>query len=568
MTLKWVKRVSKKDYDEDDLLVDKIASIRGIYNLKDWLNPPSKYVLSAYALDNIDEMAQVLIKAVATNQKMAIIPDIDTDGICSFATMNNYLKPLGANLTENIIHAQRSDGHGVEKVLDKIPEDVEIVLIVDSSSNSVEACKKLQESGKTVLIIDHHEMDIENPYALIVNCQQGDYKNKHLSGSAMCYKVCQVMDDYLGIELSKEFVDLATIGLIADMMSLWSMENRYIINKGLDNVKNLGIREILEQSNIDYSKGISSTNISFKVAPILGACSRFDKIELALELLTTDDNERAKELVKGMITMNENRKKNQKEDVKNVVDKLGEVSDNLVIVVSEDIDSGFRGLIATEVVERYSKPVFVAKPFYDKDGSLVKYAGSARSIGDIKLKTMCEQSGLFEFATGHEPAFGYEFKAENYNDIVKYFNENLNSDDLQHVHYYDLELNIDDIDEMDIKDIEKLSRIVGQGFTEPKFLIKGVIVEEANTKKLGDHVRAVMGSNLDTVKINCENEFVLMKFRTNEDYGSDVEQHFEDNFITELEVVGSLNLNSFYNWGLRREVITKQVFLSDYKIVS
>lgn len=565
--MKWIKRTPKKDYEEDDLLVDKIAKIRGIYNLKEWLNPPAKYVNSAYEIDNIDEMASILIKAIGTKQKIAIIPDIDTDGICSFSIMNNYLKPLGATLNEDIIHAQRSDGHGVEKVLEKIPEDVEIVLIVDSSSNSVEACKKLQESGKTVLIIDHHEMDVENPYALIVNCQSGDYKNKQLSGSAMCYKVCQVMDDYLGIELANDFLDLATVGLIADMMSLWSMENRYIINKGLNSIDNLGLQEILKQSGIDYSKGITSTNISFKVAPILGACSRFDKIELALELLTTDDGEKAKELVKEMIEMNENRKKNQKQDVSKVVEDLGEVKDNLVIVVSDEIESGFRGLIATEVVEKYSKPVFVATAFYDNKGNIVKYAGSARSIGDIKLKTMCEQSGLFEFATGHEPAFGYEFKAENYDAIVDYFNKNLNQDDLQHVVYYDLELNVEDIDEMDIKDIEKLSRIVGQGFAEPRFLIKGIIVEEANTKKLGDHVRAVMGSNLDTVKVNCENNFALMKFRTHEEYALDIEHHFKDNFMTELEVVGSLNLNVFYNWGKRENVVTNQVFLSDYRIV-
>lgn len=565
MQLKWIARKSKLIYQEDDLLIDKIAKIRGVRDLKEWINPSVKNVLSPYKLKNIDELVSVLVKAVGTGQVITIVPDIDTDGICSATIMYRMLDALGANLTP-LVHAQRSDGHGVEKVINKIPEETEIVLIVDSSSNSVNACKKLKESGKTVLIIDHHECDVKNPHAIIVNCQLGDYPNRHLSGSAMCYKVCQVIDDYVGTDFADHFLDLATVGLVADMMSLWSMENRYIINKGLDSIDNLGLREILKQSNIDFSNGISTTNISFKIAPIIGACSRFDKIELALELLLTDDEEVASRLVKQMIEMNENRKKNQKSDVNKVVGELGEVKDNLVIVVTEEIDSGFRGLIATEIVEKYSKPVFVAKPFYDEKGNIVKYAGSARSIGDIKLKSMCEASGLFEFATGHEPAFGYEFKAENYDLIVDYFNENLKQEDLQHVAYYDLELNIDDIDEMDIKDVERISRITGQGFAEPKFLIKGVVVEEANTKKLGDHVRAVMGSNKDTVKINCEDGFALMKFRTSENYGLDIEQHFEDNFMTELEVIGSLNLNVFYNWGLRQNVVTKQIFLTDYRI--
>lgn len=566
MQLKWIARKSKLIYQEDDLLIDKIAKIRGVRDLKEWINPSAKNVISPYKLKNIDELVSVLVKAVGTGQIITVVPDIDTDGICSATIMYRMLDSLGARLTP-LIHAQRSDGHGVETVLDKIPEETEVVLIVDSSANSVNACKQLQESGKTVLIIDHHECDIKNPYAIMTNCQLGDYPNKHLSGSAMCYKVCQVIDDYIGTDYADDFLDLATVGLVADMMSLWSMENRYIINKGLNRINNLGLREILKQSNIDFSNGITSTNISFKVAPILGATSRFDKIELALELLLTDDEEVANKLVKQMIEMNENRKKNQKEDVKKVVDKLGEVKDNLVIVVNEEIDSGFRGLIATEIVEKYSKPVFVAKPFYDEKGNIVKYAGSARSIGDIKLKTMCENSGLFKYATGHEQAFGYEFTAENLDSIKDYFNTNLKADDLQHVAYYDLELDIADIDEMDIKDIEKISRITGQGFGEPKFLIKGVIVEEGYSKKLGDHVRAVLGSNNDTIKINCEDGFALMKFRTSEDYGLDIEKHFEENFMTELEVVGSLNLNVFYNWGKRENVVTKQVFLTDYRIV-
>jgi single-stranded-DNA-specific exonuclease len=558
--VKWVKRNDIK-VKSDLLLIEKLAKVRGISNLEDWINPPSKYVHSPYMLSNIDLAVQRIIKAIHTQQKIQIVADIDTDGVCSTGIMYNYLKELTPNIT--YIHSQRSEGHGVETVLDKIQDDTQLVIIVDSSSNSVEACKELKEKEKDVIIIDHHKVDRINPYAILVNCQLNGYPNKELSGSAMVYKVCQVLDEYLDIDMADNFLDLTAIGLVGDMMSVRDMENRYLIYNGINKINNLGIKEILKQSGVDFSEGITSTDISFKIAPIIGACSRFDRIELALELITTEDQDRIVELTKIMIDMNEQRKAEQKEIVESATKNI-DTSNNVIIIVNNEIGSGFRGLIATDVVEKYSKPVFVLA---HKNGN--KYMGSARTVGLIPLKTLCQKSGLFDFVQGHEGAFGVAFKKENLEKIIDYFNKTLDSEDLQKVIEYDLELNADEIDEMDIKQVEKFSRICGQGFPEPKFLIKGLTVEEDYSKKLGNYVRAVMGSNNNTVKISCENNFALMKFRTNEDYGLDIEKHYYDdnNFMTELEVVGSLNLNSFYNRGLGEWVITKQIFIDDYRIV-
>ncbi|OME54062.1 hypothetical protein BSK59_15890 [Paenibacillus odorifer] len=566
---KWLIR-NKVKVDDDLLLIEKLAKVRGIKNLDEWMNPPSSVVFTPYSLEYIDEAVTKIIAAIHKQMKIVIVADIDTDGVCSTAIMYNYLRELTPNVS--YIHAQRSHGHGLETVLDQIEDDVDLVIVVDSSSNSVEACKQLYDKNIPIVIIDHHKISKENKYACIVNCQMGDYPNKNLSGSAMCYKVCQVLDEYLDIELADEFRDLSAIGIVADMMDIRNMENRYLVYNGINNISNLGIREILKQSKIDYGDGINTTNISFKIAPIIGACSRFDKIELALELVTCDDEDRVKELVKEMVEMNELRKKNQKKYVESAVDSI-DTSNNIIIYVDNDIDSGFRGLIATEFAERFQKPVLVLSHFTyepDKDGVKEenKYMGSARSIGVIPLQSLCIDSGLFHFAEGHEGAFGVSFAEEDLNKIISYFNDTLDSTDLQKAIEYDLELEANDIDELDILQVEKFAKIVGQGFPEPKFLVKGLVIEEGYTKKLGNHVRAVMGANNDTVKLICEDSFALMKFRTQSNYGEDVESHFNDvdNFATEIEAIGSLNLNNFYHGGLRRYVTTKQVFLEDYRI--
>lgn len=560
--VKWIKRKPVNEISEDDeFVIDKLRKIRGIADMNSWLNPSSKFCHSAYDLDNIDKVCQRIIKAIHTDEEIQIVADIDTDGICSTAIMYNYLKPLTYNIS--YVHAQRSEGHGVHKVLNKISDTAKLIIIVDSSSNDVEGCKALVEMGKDVIVIDHHKIDKVNEYATIVNCQQGYYSNKHLSGSAMTYKVCQILDEYLDIDEADNFLDLVAIGLVGDMMPVDVMENRYLINNGINKIDNEGIKEILKQSNIAFDSGISTTNISFKIAPILGASSRLDKIEMSLELLTAEDENDITSLCKSLVEMNESRKKTQKEIVERVFTDLN-TSGNLMIVVDNDIDSGYRGLIATDIVEKTSKPTFVLSY---KDGL---YTGSARSVGILPLYTICNNSGLFEFAQGHEGAFGVQFKESNLPKIIEFFNETLCEDDLQHVVVYDLEVDIEEVDDIDLKSIEKFSKIVGQGFPEPKFLVNGLVVDEKFTKKLGSHVRAVMGKNLDTVKINCEGNTALMKFRTNEEYAKDVELHYadEESFATEIVAVGSLNLNKFYNYGTRKTEATKQVFLEDYKILN
>lgn len=562
LLLKWIKRNNVK-INDDALIIEKLAKVRGIKNVKEWMNPHSNNLHSPYSLLNIDEAVSTIIKAIHKDEVIRIVADIDTDGVCSTAIMYNYLKELTNNI--HYIHSQRSEGHGVETVLDQIGDDVQLVIIVDSSSNSVDECKKLQDRGIKVVIIDHHKISKPNPYAILVNCQMGDYPNKHLSGSAMCYKVCQVLDEYLNIEMADNFLDLTAIGLVGDLMDIKVMENRFLIYNGMNRIVNLGVKEILEQSKIDFSDGIKSTDISFKIAPIIGACSRLDRIELAIECLTSDDEIRVEELTKQMIEMNEERKRELKsliEEAKKNIESDNVNTNNVIIYVKDDISSGYRGLVAQGIVEEYSKPTFIL--YHNKKKGV--YMGSGRSVGVIPLQSLCEDSGLFNYAQGHEGAFGVEFPEENLHEIISYFNSTLDSTDLQKVIEYDLELDASEIEELDIKEIEKFSKIVGQGFPEPKFLIRGLVAEEAYTKKLGNHVRAVMGSNNDTIKINCENAFALMKFRSNENYALDIEEHFSNNFITEIDVIGTLNLNRFYHGGLKRWVITKQIFLDDYEI--
>ena len=89
-----------------------------------------------------------------------------------------------------------------------------------------------------MLVIDHHETDKISENACIINNQIGEYKNKTLSGVGMVYKVCQYIDNLLGVNYANKIIDLTALGIVSDMMDLRNFETREIITKGLHYIEN------------------------------------------------------------------------------------------------------------------------------------------------------------------------------------------------------------------------------------------------------------------------------------------------------------------------------------------
>lgn len=548
------------DFSQDSSITNRLSRVREIENINHFLEPPQNLEYSPYLLENIDIAVQRIVKGIANNERIRIMSDVDADGIMSCSIMFNYLKEYVDNI--DIVHAQRSHGHGLETILPEMSDhdnvrfltsDTDLLIIVDSSSNSVEACRIVKEEYKCdIVIIDHHLIDKDNPHAIIVNCQMGDYPNKSASGSAMCYKVLQVLDEYLDVEEADNYLDLTAIGLVADLMDLNEPENRSLVNRGMRMISNKGLQQLLKVNNIDFYYGITSTDIGYKISPLINACSRYDKIELAIELLVESDELRAKVIAKELKKLNEQRKKEEKEIVESVISKV-DSSHKVAVIVDNDIESNFRGLICMQVVSKLKKPAFVLSFNTEKN----EYHGSARSLGQIQLKDLCELTGDFIYCQGHEKAFGVGIKADKLEEALITLDELINNSESEELIEYDLVIDASEITHELIQEVEKFSRITGQGIPQPKFLVKGLNIVKA--EMLGKKAK-------ETLKLSCENDIFVMKFKVDEDYAKPFIDAIDEQFLVEADVVGTLNLNRFYNFGLKELQITKQIFMEDYKI--
>jgi single-stranded-DNA-specific exonuclease len=561
---KWKQKKTKGSYRESDSLIVKLAAINGIEDMDRFMNPNSNELHDPYLLMNVELARNRIIKAIKNQENISIHSDIDSDGCNSTAIMFNYLKNFTSKL--RYFHAQRSDGHGVYLKRDEIPDDTHLLIVVDSSSNENITIKEISTRGIDVIIIDHHTTDdkVASDHCILVNPQQEgcDYPNKDCSGSLLTWKVCQTIDDTYGTDYTEDLIDLAGLGLHSDQMSMQVMENRYLVNASINGIQNIGLHAILEVMD-KKGKSVSASDYAFSITPFINAATRLDKIELVLELLTTEDPVRAIQLAKEIKKLNYERKKRQREAVERIIPTIDE-SDKCIVIVDESLGKNMNGLIASDLANVFQRPVVVLGSAKDLDD---EYHGSFRSYGFFDFLNFVDKIPEALFSGGHKQAGGTGIKRNQLEEFKKSLNEGLMNENFEQVTIYDLELEVDEITEELINSILRFSRLSGNKFSEPRFLIKDLFV--INKKSLAnDTTLKIEGCSAAETWFMDEDDIdeiaskvVGMKFRTNKEY---IDEFPEKKAI---DVVGTLNINSWMQWKpIKKEIKTNQIFIEDFRV--
>ncbi|WP_405169427.1 DHH family phosphoesterase [Paenibacillus sp. FSL H3-0286] len=511
------------------------------------MNPLSNVVHSPYLLKNIDALANRIIAAIHNDETIVISGDPDFDGVSSLVLKYKYL----LNFTDRIHYVcnERSTGHSIGNLIGEIPIDTKLFIAVDSSSNDVETMKLLSSRGVDCLIIDHHTVTVDNPYAILVNPQQDGclYPNKNACGGLLVFKVCQVLDDYMNTYYANKLDDLPGFSLMADMMSMMELENRYYAKLSLKSLRHAGLRKLFEAMNFDLNN-LSATDFLYGVSPAVTAATRADNITLAIDfLMCNEDSPEIKGLAKELVKANERRKEIQAEALKALKPFVDE-RDMTVIVFDPTLGRGMNGLVAQELSKHFNRPAIVLGNGDDEN----TYAGSFRGLEDFSMLDLLDECNSVLYTGGHPGAGGLQIKKTDIELLRQELNEKLHDFKPDDSMYYDLEFNLSDINENLINYLSEFYRITGNKFKQGRFLIKGLFVSD---KKL-------MGKSANTVKIDCD-KLQLMKFKTDEDFFNRVP------VFSEIEAIGSLNINVWKQYKPKFKVTkTFQLFIDDYREIN
>ena len=236
------------DIKTTENFLENFLKEKNIQNLEEFLHPDASKQYDFMLLDNIVTAAQCLIKHINNNDNIFIQIDSDTDGYTSAAIIYLYIKKINPDIN---ITWRVHDGKQHGLIVDTIPNDIQLVIAPDSSSNDYQQHKELADKGIDVIVLDHHMSDkgySEN--AIVVNNQLSEnYPNKSLCGAGVTYKFCCCLDSILKVNYAYNFIDLAAVGMIGDMMELCDLETRFIINEGLNHIDNFGLQALTEKQS-------------------------------------------------------------------------------------------------------------------------------------------------------------------------------------------------------------------------------------------------------------------------------------------------------------------------------
>lgn len=516
--------------------IEQIFANRGIIgkeNINHYLHTTKDDLIAPERLMNVREGATMLIKHIKAQDKILIQVDSDCDGYTSAALLINYLNCLfPAYVQNNITYRVHDDkSHGLR--LNTIPEDIKLVVAPDSSSNDYDVHKQLAERGCDVLVIDHHLADHISEYACIINNQMCDYPTKSLSGAGVVYKFCAYLDKLLGIDYSESFMDLAAVGIIADIMDLSSYEVRFIIEQGLQNITNPFLKEMVKKQEFKVQGSLNPFKVAFYIAPFINAVNRSgnaqERLLLFESMLTFRAYEQIPSTKRGEKGMTETRveqavrtcgnvKRHQekdRDDTKAIVEKI--IADNclydhVLIAVKmpkeKAADKNLTGLIAIQIANYWRHPTAILNEV-ERDG--VKYwEGSMRGAPHIPItdtRQMFLDSGLVEYCEGHANAGGVSIKDENFTKLINYLDEKYADIDFSPCYFVDLELHrTDDNLEQTILDIGALYDYWGQGVAEPLVAITNVNVTADNVDLYKANTLHIGFGDLSFIKFKASDE--------------------------------------------------------------
>lgn len=407
--------------------------------------------------------------------------DTDVDGCSAGSIATRYLKHLGANVSTYINDGKK---HGIEGFNVDILDDIDLVWIVDSIQTNIEPYKKFLDKGVKIVITDHHIVSKElqkemESLGIILVSSAVDYENPDLSGSGTTWKLCQMID-YLNLDdYSDNLIDLAATGLVGDMCSMISPENRAICDIAFKNLRNPGIKKI----NGGYS--FVSRNISFGIAPKINAANRVNNNDLAMNIFLSDDSDDIADIVKGLNNCRIKQNKVVDELMPDLIEQGDKQINNkcMFFFVPNKMDAEITGLLGNKLLEMYSVPLFVLGEHGDE------YSGSSRAIGVKSFKNYFDSIGI-GWSGGHENAFGCGVPITQFEEFKQKILNVLSDVEFVCETTADIQLCPEQVTGDLIKSLNSLNRISGTGF-EPINVMIETDDYEVSSMSQGKHLKII-----------------------------------------------------------------------------
>lgn len=470
-----------------------------------FLNPQLSDLHDPRLLPDYAAARDTIMAAREAGDLIYVHGDYDVDGVTSAAILTRFLRKVGCKVEVHVPHRMK-EGYGIhESAVEEARQlGAKLFLTCDCGGSAVEQIKQAKSYGMKVVVTDHHHLPDVLPIAeAIINPHRKDsvYPYAKLSGAGVAFKLCEGLTDEVGFEkrmFYKNFLDLAALGTIADVMDL-DDENRIIARFGLERLgetKKAGIRALKQLAKIEDV--VSAYHVGYLLGPRLNAAGRIDDAALSLDLLLEINEVKAGELAAQIDQLNTARREEQERicqaAVQSVID-AGDQDKPVIIVAGEGWHKGIVGIVAGRLAEQFHRPSFV----FSIDPESGIHHGSARSIPGFHLaNAIYGNYDLFLGGGGHAEAAGCSFDGARIDEVraalETYASQELTEELLERVSRADLYVDPKEITNKAIQELQMMEPF-GRANPEPCFVSKGMQITSIKGTKNPDVVQLGLAAN-------------------------------------------------------------------------
>ncbi len=460
-------------------------------------------------MKDMDMLAAELKKSINSGKRIRVVQDYDVDGCMSGYILVTAIRLCGGNADYDVPD-RTSEGYGINERIVKsaVNDGIGTLITCDNGIAAGDITSLAKSMGLCVLVTDHHEVQYVNadgkqkyliPEAdAVVDPKRPDceYPFKHLCGAGIAYKVAEVLYDIYGRskkELNK-LLQYAAVATVCDIVDLTG-ENRIIVKEGfkvLEDTDNYGMRALLDRC-LKPGENISVGRVGFFIGPVINAGGRMSTAQLVMSLLFAKDREEAEDILDVLIELNEERKRETEDAVKNITSKYdGIPNGNVIIEYNPKCHESVAGIAAGRIKDLYYKPTIVLTD--SEDEGYIK--GSARSVEgfDIFERLLTVKDLLPRFG-GHPMAAGMTLKKDDLEEFIERMNKPGWPDSAEKFKRItiDVAMNFSSLSKEVIRELE-LIEPCGKGNKKPVFAAKNLKINRMS----------ILGKNRNTIKMTLD----------------------------------------------------------------
>ncbi|MDX6672542.1 MAG: single-stranded-DNA-specific exonuclease [Solirubrobacteraceae bacterium] len=460
------------------------------------------------AFEGIGDAVALILGHVERGSRIVVHGDYDVDGVCSTATLVRSLRRLGADPAW-FLPSRLEDGYGLSpRTVQRLAaEGAGLLITVDCAITAVEEVAAARAAGIDVVVTDHHRPRADGalPDAPIVHPVVSNYPCADLCAAAVAWKLAQALEAAAGIAgagpgqaatarplgagSAADDLDLVALATVADCVPLLG-ENRSLVRRGLRALAATdkpGLRALMHVAQVEPG-AMDAHAVGFRLSPRINAAGRLHRADAGLELVLTEDEDRAEAVARELDAANHERRDVETRilfEAERLVSEAGERP--AYVLAGEGWHPGVIGIVASRIAERRHRPTVLIALDGDRG------TGSGRSIpGFDLLAGLNAASDHLLRHGGHRAAAGLEVARDELDAFRAAFEAHaaatLTPEDLVPVERVDAVVPGDAL-HLDLA--EELARLgpFGMGNPEPALLLPAAQLADPVAMGEGKHVR-------------------------------------------------------------------------------